>query len=351
MTTDAVGGVRQYAADLCRALVPHGIETTLAVLGPPASGAQRFDDAGLRIIETGLPLDWMCDAAEPVLAAGRRIAALAADFDVVQLNTPALAAGGPFPCPAIIVTHGCIATWAQAATAGIPDPGVAWHRVLTAKGLRAGDAVVAPSAAYAEIVAATYHVPAPIVVHNGRRPLPLPEGVAAREGAFTAGRLWDPVKNTRLLDRVAAQLKLPFRAAGPVRGPHGETVAPSHLALLGTLDEAGMAAELAARPVFVSAATFEPFGLAVLEAAQAGCALVLSDIPTFRELWDGAALFVPPHDGEAFAAAIERLLADAPLRTRLGARAHAARYTPAATAAAMARIYAGLIARRGRAAA
>ena len=51
---------------------------------------------------------------------------------------------------------------------------------------------------------------------------------------------------------------------------------------------------MARTAVFVSPALYEPFGLAVLEAAQAGCALVLSDIPTFRELWDGVALFVAP---------------------------------------------------------
>ncbi len=50
------------------------------------------------------------------------------------------------------------------------------------------------------------------------------------------------------------------------------------------------------RPIFVSTSLYEPFGLAVLEAAQAGCPLVLSDIATFRELWDGAAIFFPPGD-------------------------------------------------------
>ena len=49
---------------------------------------------------------------------------------------------------------------------------------------------------------------------------------------------------------------------------------------------------LPTRPIFVSVSRYEPFGLAVLEAAHAGCALVLSDIPTFRELWQGAASFV-----------------------------------------------------------
>jgi glycosyltransferase involved in cell wall biosynthesis len=55
-----------------------------------------------------------------------------------------------------------------------------------------------------------------------------------------------------------------------------------------------VAERLAERPVFVSASRYEPFGLAVLEAARAGCALLLSDIPTFRELWAGAAAFVRP---------------------------------------------------------
>ena len=69
----------------------------------------------------------------------------------------------------------------------------------------------------------------------------------------------------------------------------------------------GISEQLGARPIFVSVARYEPFGLAVLEAAQAGCALVLSDIPTFRELWGGAALFVPANDDRALVSHVERL--------------------------------------------
>ncbi len=58
-----------------------------------------------------------------------------------------------------------------------------------------------------------------------------------------------------------------------------------------------MATAYAAATVFASMARYEPFGLAVLEAAQAGMRLVLSDIPTFRELWDGAAIFVGDEAG------------------------------------------------------
>ncbi|HEX8556268.1 MAG TPA: glycosyltransferase family 4 protein, partial [Sphingomonas sp.] len=163
-------------------------------------------------------------------------------------------------------------------------------------------------------------------------------------GVFTAGRLWDPVKNTPLLDRVAGLLPVPFEAAGALVGPHGETLATKHLLAPGTLGEAAIAARLAARPIFVSAATFEPFGLAVLEAAQAGCPLILSGIDTFRELWTGAALFVPDQDEAAYAAAITRVLSDQRLRHHLGeaARIRAQRYTTAANADAMASLYAGL---------
>jgi glycosyltransferase involved in cell wall biosynthesis len=91
-----------------------------------------------------------------------------------------------------------------------------------------------------------------------------------------------------------------------------------HGKALGRLSDAEVARYLGARPIFVSAALYEPFGLAVLEAAQAGCALVLADIPTFRELWEGGAIFVQPDDDVAIAQAIERLARDAELRHRMG---------------------------------
>jgi glycosyltransferase involved in cell wall biosynthesis len=117
------------------------------------------------------------------------------------------------------------------------------------------------------------------------------------------------------------------------------------------LGDTELAAHLAARPVFVSAAIFEPFGLAVLEAAQAGCPLVLSDIPSFRELWDGAATFVTPGDEDGFVDAITRLLDQSDLRAERGraAVARAARYTPAATATAMCGLFGQVLDRRAAA--
>jgi glycogen synthase len=59
----------------------------------------------------------------------------------------------------------------------------------------------------------------------------------------------------------------------------------------------------------------------VLEAAQAGMALVQSDIPTFRELWSGAAQFVDPGDPRGLAVELRRLLDDVEECARLGAAA------------------------------
>ncbi len=296
----------------------------------------------------GLPIDWLCEGPEPIYAAGEAIATIAAarQVDLVQLNMPTLGARTRFGVPVVAVMHGCIATWWDAANGTTLPIEFRWQRTATHQALLAADAVVAPSATHAGEVARHYGlVQAPLAIHNGRSPLLAASDARPARSLFTAGRLWDRVKDTAVLDRVAARVSVPFRAAGTTRGPHGETVTPNHLTLLGQLGTEALAAELAARPIFVSAARFEPFGLAVLEAAAAGCPLVLSDIATFHELWDGAATFVPVGDADGYVAAIEALLGDPARATMLGdaARDRAARYTPAATAAQMAALYAQLV--------
>jgi glycosyltransferase involved in cell wall biosynthesis len=327
------------------------------VLGPTASDEQRqlLDGVtGVRVVDTGLALDWMGDKCGTARAAAAlsEIAHVEA-VDVVHLNSPALAAMHRFTVPVLGVVHGCPSTWWEAARPEQPlDPRFAWHHEAMVRGLRACDRVVAPSASFSDCVRRRYRLPVlPHVVHNGRTPPPVVGPEPLHDCALTAGRLWDEVKNVRVLDAVAGRLPFPFHAAGPVEAPHGERVTMDHLHLLGTLTPGELAMRLAERPVFVSAATFEPFGLAVLEAAQNGCALVLSDIPTFRELWDGAAVFVPTDDVSAIAAAVEDAVQDLPLRRALGdaAKLRAARYSAAKMASAMLGHYSELLARRAAA--
>ncbi|KNY24352.1 glycosyl transferase family 1 [Methylobacterium sp. ARG-1] len=353
MTADAVGGVWSYTVDLAGGLVDAGVRVTLAVLGPDPSAAQaaRAEAAGCRLVRTGLPLDWMATDRGAVTGAGEALArtACAVRADLVHLHSPAFVAAADFPVPVIAVCHSCVATWWAAAGTG-PLPGdLAWLAELVAHGCRRADALLAPSRAFADATARAYGLTRPPrAVHNGRRPL-APADTPETDPvpfAFTAGRLWDRAKNCAGLDRVAARTALPVRAAGPVTGPNGERVRPAHLIGLGELDEAGIAAELSGRPIFVSLARYEPFGLAVLEAAQAGCALVLSDLPTFRELWADAALFVEPDDADAVAGLLDALAADPDRRAGLGraAREQAGRYTVAASTASVFDVFEALLA-------
>jgi glycosyltransferase involved in cell wall biosynthesis len=61
--------------------------------------------------------------------------------------------------------------------------------------------------------------------------------------------------------------------------------------LLGWLEEEQLLALFRRSAVYLSTALYEPFGLAPLEAALCGCAVVAYDIPSLREVWGDAALF------------------------------------------------------------
>jgi glycosyltransferase involved in cell wall biosynthesis len=139
---------------------------------------------------------------------------------------------------------------------------------------------------------------------------------------LTAGRLWDPAKNAAALGRVASQVPWPILAAGAM-ARDGSPVDPAlqDLVGLGVLPADAMADAYQRAAIYALPALYEPFGLSVLEAALAGCALVLGDIPTLRELWQDAAVFVDPRNDRALAATLQALIADPPRRLQLAARA------------------------------
>jgi glycogen(starch) synthase len=348
MTVDAVGGVWTYALDLATGLAGAGIRTSLAVLGPsPAQDQVAEAEAvpDLTLIDTGLPLDWTAADADSLCLAAKGVQSLAEELnvDLVHLNAPALGGAARFAQPVISVAHSCLATWWSAVRGGPPPEDFRWRIQAHWRGLMASDAVITPSGAFADDTLRAYETVRPFVVHNGRRAEPAPFG-GARSGVVTTGRLWDDGKNAATLDRAAARLTVPLRAIGPLGGPHGEYRTLRHAQALGRLPAGAVRVQLRSAAVFASASLYEPFGLGVLEAAQAGCALVLSDIPTFRELWDGAAVFAPPHDDQAFADAIQALCDNSDRRTALAraAQERAARFTVEAMTAGVLDVYATL---------
>jgi len=349
MTADAVGGVWTYALDLARGLADVGGETTLVVQGPALSADQaRAAKAvpALEVIETGSPLDWTAEAPGEIEDAGRKVRDLARELrpDMIHLNSPALAAVGGFPAPVLGACHSCLATWWMAVKTGPAPADFAWRTAALRAGLAQCDALVAPSRSFARATAAAYPGVRPLVVHNGRRPALA--GPAVREPmVFTSGRLWDEGKNLATLDAAAALAPTPLYAAGPLEGPSAaDRLRPDHLRPLGRLSADEVAAWLRRAPIYASSALYEPFGLGVLEAAQAGCALVLADIASFRELWRGAAVFVAPREPQAFADAFAALLDDEDRRVRLGelARGRAQLFTVEAMTRGMLSLYARL---------
>jgi glycosyltransferase involved in cell wall biosynthesis len=345
MTADAVGGVWTYALDLAQGLASAGVETTLVVIGPSPSRdqlAQARAVPRLALIDTCLPLDWLASEPAAILEVGAVVRGLArgTGVDLVHLNSPALAAGGGFSAPVVGVCHSCTATWWSAVKDDPLPADFRWRAQALWQGMLGCDALIAPTAAFADATARTYEIPRPFVVPNGRRAAAIEAG-EREDMVFTSGRLWDEGKNVAVLDAAAALIEAPLRAAGPLQGPDGAAVRLRHAQPLGRLSAQEVAEWLARAPIFASAALYEPFGLGALEAAQAGCALVLSDIPTLRELWEGAAVLLPPHSPEAFAAAFRQLLADPEEAEWYGrlARVRAGRFSVEAMTAGVLDIY------------
>ncbi|MCZ7683617.1 MAG: glycosyltransferase family 4 protein [Sandaracinaceae bacterium] len=119
------------------------------------------------------------------------------------------------------------------------------------------------------------------------------------------------------LAEIADALPWPVRIAGEARG----AALPAGVEALGRLSRAALREVMARAAIFVHVPRYEPFGLAPLEAAASGCALVLSDIPSLRSRWSGAALHVGPDDRDGLAQAILSLIERADRRSRLGEQA------------------------------
>jgi glycosyltransferase involved in cell wall biosynthesis len=324
MSTDAVGGVWTYATELRAALGAAGVEVVLATLGPDAP--PHADVAWWRG-----RLEWQEDPWADVRASGDWLRELVADegADLVHLNGYVHAAAR-WPVPVVAVAHSCVLSWHEAVRGA--GAGEAWarYRREVAAGLRGADAVVAPTAAMRSSLRRLYGFDGRCdVVPNGISARP-PQRAPREQVVLGAGRLWDEAKSLDTLDAAAARIDWPVHVAGDAGGASAR-----HARLLGPLGRDELRRRMGAAAIFAHPARYEPFGLVVLEAAQAGCALVLGDIASLREQWDDAALFVAPGDDRALATALAALAADAEVRHALAAAARLrARHGSAETMAA-----------------
>lgn len=364
MTTDAVGGVWTYSLTLARGLAARGVRVALAAVGPAPSAAQvaQAEAAGLPLAVFPCRLEWQEGSGPdlPRSAAWLRAEVARLGADLVHSNQFAYGAYD-LAAPVLVVGHSDLwswQAWCRPAEQPVWPPWAAFlaeYRAVVAAGLRGAAALVAPSRFMAANLINCYGIdPAKSVtiIHNGSDP-PAHAGLnkaAPPLRVLAAGRLWDPAKNLRVLaEAVGAGLAgADVAVAGPLTGPEGEgrteaaqLQAAGGIRWLGTLPAEAMAARLGVSHVFVGVSRYEPFGLAPLEAAQAGCALLLSDIPAFRELWDGAARFFAADDPAALRALLAVWAAAPQEMHPWAARAQerARRYTAAAMVARYHELY------------
>jgi glycosyltransferase involved in cell wall biosynthesis len=352
MTIDAVGGVWRYAMDLAAALRRGGTETCFVGLGPAPSEQQRTEALAIGELDwLDEPLDWLVQDEKALARIPSSIAALAThkQVDLLHLNLPSQAADLDVRMPVVVTSHSCVVTWFAAVRGGALPDEWHWQRGLNARGFARASTVVAPSRSHAAMLKAAYGpIPHLTVTYNATAVTP--SASPKEDFAFAVGRWWDEGKNAAVLNAAAEQMTWPLVTVGADRSPSGQGVRMSKTRHYGALPHAETMALMRRAAIAVSPSLYEPFGLAALEGARSGAALVLADIATYRELWDGAAVFVDPHRFEAFSEAVNHLADDVGSRLALAGRAQkrAERFTLDAQASSTASLYAGLLAHERR---
>ena len=325
LTTDAVGGVWTYTAELSAGLLHQGHRVTLVSMGRRLDGAQRAWVESMRsprfqCVETEFRLEWMDDASEDLRRSDDMLRELVRELQPDLLHTNQFAYGElSDTLPVLLTGHSDVLSWWEAVhSERVPDTGrLRAYAALVRNGLLSATRLAAPTAWMARELREQYGISRRVeVIPNGRSPELFD---AAREKvlqSITVGRAWDPGKHVQLLEQVS--VPMPLWIAGEASMPSAsghvagglEATRVKGVGYLGQQDAAQLRELYSRSAIYVATSCYEPFGLAPLEGALSGCALVLSDLPTLREIWDGAALFYPARDARALERALRELAAD-----------------------------------------
>ena len=217
------------------------------------------------------------------------------------------------------------------------------ERATLAPALRRAAAAVCISQATADAVAARYPwserklIAAPLGASPALQPEPaddLPERFVLAVGTL------EPRKNLPRLVEAYRQLpeelqhRNPLLVAGRVGWEAGETLAAlnalgDRCRLLGRVSDARLATLYSRCTVFAYPSLAEGFGLPVLEAMQAGAAVLTSDRSSLPEVGGDAVEYSDPTDVAAIRSALQHLLEDDERRAELSRRAveRAARFS------------------------
>ena len=346
MTTDTVGGVWTYTKDLTAELLQKGVAVALVTIGRVPSALQRewLDRTaaewagGFRWEVSEAPLEWMSNNERAYLDAEPLLLRVGREFGAQLLHSNQFCFGA-LPFPSVVVAHSDVLSWAAACRVQMESS--AWldaYSQLVSRGLESADVVVAPTQWMLDALAVNFSLPARArVIANGRSLSFSGQCPERKLQAVTAGRLWDEAKNLKLLQEVRSPF--PVLLAGEVEY-ESQMVArrPAATTMLGPLTEDDLLAVFRESAIYLCTSQYEPFGLAPLEAALCGCAVVANDIESLREVWADGALYFD--DASSLSALLAGLACDSQLlaAARHRSRRRAERYN----AARMAEQYLGL---------
>jgi glycogen synthase len=317
MTADTIGGVWTCARELVTGLVYRGVKVTLVSFGNIPTPQQTAWMEPLDLLDfrpTGFKLEWMQESGPDLEASAAYLQTVINEVrpDVLHLNQFCYGALET-DIPKLVAAHSDVIGWFQAVHGAEKDS--AWlreYRRLVSAGLAGAHVVVAPSHWMLDSLRRNYHVPCPKrVIFNGRTPTHFNPYIGKDHYAVSLGRIWDLGKNAVLLTQI--DLPLLTYLGGENVSPEDKGGVQSHsrrLIYRGQLNQAQLQHLLSRASIYLATSQYEPFGLAPLEAALSRCAILASDIPSFREIWGNNAIYFRNNDPESLEAELKRLAAD-----------------------------------------
>lgn len=325
MTTDTLGGVWTYTMELCRVLFDYGVEVHLASLGALPSESQEKEVSRLEnvsLYRSDFKLEWMLDCAEDLIEMRKWIYSLYGEIqpDLVHLNN--FVPLNFNDMPVITVFHSCVQTWWESVKSKSAPAEWENYKRHVKNSLNGSNLVISPSYALLRQAMEIYKFSSrSMVIHNGRE-LKFSEEKNKEKIIFAMGRIWDEAKNLEILSEVAKNLVWPVYIAGDNKDPRTrKELQIKNVHFLGQLSSSEVKKYLQRASIFVSPAKYEPFGLSILEAAKAECALAISNIDTLQELWCGAATFFDPRNMDEIQNELLQLIEDENKREELAAKA------------------------------
>ncbi len=331
ITTDTVGGVWTYTKELSEGLLVQGHDVLLISMGrKPSSDQQGWSQyAGGRwkrnfcYLPTEHSLEWMQHNAACYSAVESMLMAQIKAWrpDVLHLNQFCYGAL-PTYVPKVVVAHSDVISWSLACRGEMPRDS-AWFRhylKVVSHGIEQAHAVVAPTRWMMSTLCRNYDVSAHrAVIANGRAILMPHADRSKKVQAATIGRVWDEGKNVRLLEEVDSQM--PLLVGGELSLEAEPPFSSSRLELLGQLSEDEALKLFAETSIYIVTSRYEPFGLAPVEAALSGCAIVAHDIASLREVWGKSAFYFKSAD--ELTQLLQTLHVNHSLLTRMASRARA----------------------------